>query len=185
MEIQSLEYIIKQKNEGKALLGRIGLFIAYILLFVILALVIILFSAPAFQMLFLILDLILCAMIAFISWRFVCIEYELVFSSGELTLTVIYGKSVRRKRLSVPINSIYEIGIYDDQAYDKLCKASLQKNYIAVSSMSAETVYYALFDEGKDRCALYFEVDDRAISYLRRENSSAVRQGNINNKTTR
>ncbi len=185
MENLSLEYIIKQKNEGKALVCKIGLFIAYILLFLILATIIILFAAPAFQMLFLILDLILCLMIAFVSWRFVCIEYELVLSSGELSLTVIYGKSIRRKRLTVPINSIYEIGIYDDQAYEKLCKTSLQKNHIAVSSMSVETIYYALFDDGKDHCALYFEVDDRAISYFRRENSSAIRQGNINNKTTR
>ncbi len=185
MENQSLEYIIKQKNEGRTILKKVGLLIVYALLFVILALIVIIFAAPAFQMLFLILDLILCAMIAFISWRFVCIEYEIVFSSGELVLTVIYGKSIRRTWLTVPINSIYEIGIYDDPAYEKLCKTSLQKNHIAVSSMSAETIYYALFDDGKDHCALYFEVDDRAISYLRRENSSAVRQGNINNKTTR
>ena len=45
--------------------------------------------------------------------------------------------------------------------------------------MSAEVIYYAVFDEGKDRCVLYFEADDRAIKYIRQQNFGAIRAGNI------
>ncbi len=179
MESPTLEYIIKQRNEGSVLFKKCMMILCYIAMFVIFGLLVILLSAPAFQMLFLILDFILCAIIAFATWRFVSVEYELTFSSGELSLTTIYGKSLRRQKLSIPINSVNEIGIYDEAAYNKLCNTSLQKNYFSVSSMSADIIYYATFDEGKDHCVLYFEADERAISYLRRENSSAVRAGNI------
>jgi hypothetical protein len=102
-----------------------------------------------------------------------------VIGGGEISLTIIYGKGLRRRMTSIPINSLSEVGIYDDAAYEKLCASSLNKNYVCVSSMAAPTVYYALFDEGKDRCVLYFEADDRAIKYLRQQNSSALRAGNI------
>ncbi len=179
MGSETLEYIIKQKTEGGVLLRKAALIIGYLVLFLILALVIILLSAPLLQLPFLLLDIAFCAMVAFISWRFVCIEYELIFSGGELNATVIYGKSVRRKGLSVTLNSLFEVGIYDDAAYEKLCSMSLQKNYIYVSSMSAEVIYYAIFDEGKDRCVLYFEADERAVKHIRLQNPSALRQGNI------
>lgn len=179
MENSTLEYIIKQKNKGSVIRNKVFAVFCYVFLFVTLALIIVNLSAPLLHIPFLLLDLALCCMVAFISWRFLCVEFEIVIGGGELTLTQLYGKSVRRRMTSIPLNSINEIGIYDDEAYKKLCASSLNKNYIAVSSMSAPTVYYALFDEGKDRCVLYFELDERGLKKLRTENPSAFRKGNI------
>lgn len=176
--LETLEYIIKQKNEGKVIIKKICAALCYVLLFAILAWVIGAFSAPLLQIPFLLVDVIFCAMIAFVSWRFLCVEYELVFSGGEMTATVIYGRSIRKRVMSVAINALIEVGIYDDGAYERLSGMSLQKNFIYVSSMSAETIYYAIFDDGKDRCVVYFETDERAIKLIKQSNSGAVRAGN-------
>lgn len=177
--LETLEYIIKQKNEGKVLIKKICAALCYVLLFAVLAWVIGAFSAPLLQIPFLLVDGIFCAMTAFVTWRFLCVEYELVFSGGEMTATVIYGRSIRRRGMSVAINALNEVGIYDDGAYERLSGMSLQKNYIYVSSMSAETIYYAIFDEGKERCVVYFEADERAIKQIKQSNFGAIRAGNI------
>jgi hypothetical protein len=56
---------------------------------------------------------------------------------------------------------------------------SLRKNFICVSSLSAPTIYYAIVDIEKDRSVIYFEADERAIKYLKQQNSAAARAGNI------
>ncbi len=179
MENTTLEYIVKRKNDGSVIRNKAFAIFGYIFLFVTLALLIINVFAPLLHIPFLLLDGAFCAMVAFISWRFLCVEFEIVIGGGELTLTKLYGKSIRRRMTSIPLNSINEIGIYDDAAYERLCAASLKKDYIAVSSMSAPVIYYALFDEEKDRCVLYFETDERGIKRLKTENPSALRKGNI------
>ncbi len=179
MDTPTLEYIIKQRTEGSVLLKKAFVILGYILLFAALATVIIFLSPPLLAVPFFVLDLIFCAMVVFVSWRFLCIEYEITVGSGEIVMTVIYGKSIRKRKLSVAVNSLSEVGLYDDGAYEKLCSMSLQKDYIAVSSLSAPVIYYAVFDEDKNRCVLYFEADDRAIQYIRQQNFSAVRAGNI------
>lgn len=179
MDHGTLEYIVKRRSEGKLLARKIALALSYIILFIALVIVILNLAPPILHIPFLLIDLAFCALVAYVSWRFTCQEFEIVLSGGEITATVIYGKSIRHRLLSIPISSIFEFGVYDDQAYEKLCRASLNKNYVCVSSLSAPTIYYALLTTGKDRAILYFEADDRAIKYLKAQNSAAARAGNI------
>ena len=101
-----------------------------------------------------------------------------------MNVTVIYGKSIRRRLLSLEINSLSEFGYYDDAAYEKLCRTSLSRNFICVSSLAAPVIYYAIFDYKKERSVLYFEADERAIKYLKQQNSTAARAGNINQRSS-
>jgi hypothetical protein len=183
MESGALEYIIKRKNDGSLLRARIFLIVGYVLLFSILTALILYLVPPILYIHFLLLALAFCAIVIFVSWRFVCPEYELIFSGGEITVTVIYGKSIRKRLLCLPINSLLEFGYYDEGAYEKLCRASLKKNYVCISSLSAPTIYYALFDVDKERAVIYFEADERAIKYLRQQNSAAARAGNTTNRS--
>lgn len=179
MESQVLEYIIKRKNEGALLATKIALIVGYVLLFLVLAMVILNFSPAILHIPFFLLDAAFCALIAFVSWKFTSLEYEIVFGGGEINITVIYGKSIRHRLISCATNSLLEFGYYDYAAYEKLCNMSLRKNFICVSSLSAPTIYYAVVDIGKDRSVIYFEADERAIKYLRQQNSAAARAGNI------
>ncbi len=179
MEASSAEYIIKQKCKGKVLLKRSLLIISYIIMFILASIAVITLAAPLLYIPFFLLIIAFTALTIFITWRFVCIEYELALFSGELSLSIIYGKNTRRRLTSLPAGSIYEVGEYDEAAYIKTSRLSLQKNYIFVSSLDAPRIFYALFDEGKDKCILYFEADDRFTAALKKQNPAAFRAGGI------
>jgi len=175
------ECIIKRKNQGSALVGRIAAIVGYVLLAILLCVLIIaLAPPPLFVPLFLIAAAFV-ALVVFVTWKFLCVEYEIVIGNGELCASAIYGRSVTRRLLSVTIKDISEIGVYDDQAYERLCSMSLQKNTLCISSLSAPLIYYALYDNGKDRCVLYFETNERGMSILKQDNPSAFKQ----NRSTR
>jgi hypothetical protein len=175
MDASSVEYIVKRKIEGKVLLQKIVFILGYAIAFAALCTVIISFAAPLLHLPFILLACAFIAMAIFVSWRFTCVEYEIAVSGGEFSLSVIYGKSTRRRLCSTPINAILQIGEYDDAAYGRLSSVSLQKNYICMSSLSAPSVYYALFDEGQDRCVAYFDADERIVKVLKQQNPSAFR----------
>lgn len=175
MAENSFEYIIKQKSEGKILLKKIALIVLYVLFPIILAVLTVAFASPAVFIPLFILIIALTALLAFITWRFASVEYEVIIGGGDIIITTIYGKGFRKLLLNKGINSFSEIGEYNDRAYEDICKLSLQKNYICLSSLSAENVYYAIFEEDTDQCILYFDAPDQAVALLKRHNSGAFR----------
>jgi hypothetical protein len=38
-------------------------------------------------------------------------------------------------------------------------------------------MYYAIYEDGKDRAVIYFETDERGLSILKQQNPSAFRAG--------
>jgi hypothetical protein len=171
----SYEYIIKQKAEGAALVKRVILALGYVCLSALLILLAIGFAPIELYVPLILLILAFVAFIAFVSWRFVCLEYEVTIAGGDLMITTIYGRGFSKKLLNRPINSFSEIGEYDDRAFQEISKLSLQKNYVCLSSLSAPSVYYALFEEEKDQCILYFDAPERAVEILKKSNSAAFR----------
>ena len=99
----------------------------------------------------------------------------MIIGGGDLLITAIYGRSIRKKRINVSVSSILEIGEYGDGAFEEISKLSLQKNYLCISSLSSPNMYYAIFDEDKDRSILYFDATNEAIALLKRYNSGAFR----------
>lgn len=172
------EYIIKQKNEGAVLFKKISVILGYVLLALLLCVTVIALAPPLLYLPF------FCAVAAFMgitvfaTWRFFCVEYEIVIGNGELCATAIYGRSTTKKLLSVSISDLEEIGVYDDDAYERLCTLRLQKDLQCISSLSAPEMYYAIYTEDKKRCVIYFETDERGISILKRTNPSAFRKAN-------
>ncbi len=179
MDNRIIEYIIKPKNQGKTLLKKAFAIIGYVFLALILALLILALSPPLLYIPFFLVAAAFVALTVFVTWKFLCLEYELIISGGEMTVSVIYGRAITKRLVSVPINSFLHVGEYDDTAYEALCQMSLQRNYVCVSSMSAQKMFYAVFDDGKDRCVIYFEAPDNAIRALRQANAAAFRAGNI------
>lgn len=175
MSENSCEYIVKQKAEGAVLMKRISLILAYVASAILLSVLNICFAPMALKPIIFVIIAVAVALAAFISWRFVCIEYEIVITGGELTITLIYGKSVSKRLLSRSVSSFYEIGEYGEETFDEISKLSLQKDYICVSSLSAPLIYYALFEEEGERQIVYFDVTERAATLLKQLNPSAFR----------
>lgn len=171
----SCEYIIKEKNEGKALLKKLGMLAAYLLLALTLTVLNLNLAPAELRLLFFALIAIAVGLTAFITWRFVCVEYEVVIAGGELIITALYGKSISRQIISKPLNAFSEIGEYDDRAFEEISKLSMQKNYLCISSLSAPRIYYAIFEEEKERHILYFDVTDKAVDLLTKQCASAHR----------
>ncbi len=178
------EYIIRKKNEGGTLIRKIAVAISYFLLAAILISLVLIFSPYVFIIPFILIALAFVALIYFATWRFLSVEYEIVIAGGDLTVTTIYGRSLSKRTVNVSISSIIEIGEYGDGAYEEISKLSLQKNYICVSSLASPDMYYAIFDEDKDRSILYFDATSEAIALLKRHNGGAFRasEKRMNNK---
>ena len=175
--MQTSEYIVKQKNEGKVLFKKIAAIFGYVLLFATLCILILALSPELLYLPFFLMAAALVAVTVFVTWRFLCVEFEIVIGNGELCATAIYGRSITRRLLAIPISDLSEIGIYDDSSYNRLCSLSIQKNLICISSLSAPVMYYAIYDDGKDRCVIYFETNERGLSILKQQNPSAFRAG--------
>lgn len=175
MSENSYEYIIKQKSEGKVLAKKLGLLGIYAAFFGILILLIFSFSPYELFVPLILIAVALSALLIFITWRYTCVEYEVIIEGGEISFTTIYGKGFRKRLFSLPVISFTEIGEYDDLAYEEISKLSLQKNLIIISSLSAPCVYYALYEDGKDQCILYFDAPQKAVELLKKLNSGAFR----------
>ena len=170
----SYEYIIKQKAEGGLLLKRIAAVVGYVTFFLVLTATA-LALAPSIFVITLLLICCVTAFLVFATWRYLCIEYEIVISSGEIVITRLYGKGSRKMIFSSPISSLSEIGEYDDKAYEEISKLSLQKNHVCLSSLSAPEVYYAIFEESDERGIVYFDAPTKAVELLKKHNAAAFR----------
>lgn len=179
----SYEYIIKKKAEGELLFKRISAVVGYVVFFLVLT-ASVLALLPSLLIPALLLISCLTALLIFITWRFLCIEYEILIANGDIVITRLYGKGSRKMIFSSPISSLSEIGEYDDKAYDEISKLSLQKNHICISSLSAPDVYYALFEDEDGKGIIYFDAPARAVELLKKYNAGAFRASakRINNQ---
>lgn len=177
MELQTAEYIIKQRNEPSVIAKKAALILMYTVIFAALALLSFLFAPTGFLLPFILLSAAFTAILVFATWRFVCLEYEISAGRYEITFTVIYGKTLRKRLVSAELDSLSEIGDYD-ASFDRIQRISLQRSYSCVSSMSAPKIWYAIFDCGEDKCIVCFEANDSLLNILRKRAPSAFRAGN-------
>lgn len=113
--------------------------------------------------------------LVFLTWKYTNIEYEYSITSGELTFSKIYGSRKRKFKMKVMIKQFELVMKYESgEAEDRLLMYEPQKEYIAVSSLDDEGVYYALFreDDGT-HCVFYFKANDEALKIIKFYNSRA------------
>ena len=176
MSDNSCEYIVKQKSEGTALYKKLSALLACIILGVIASSLSMKAPQENLRIIFLLISLAVTALLIFLSLKLLSIEYEITVDKSELTVTTIYGKIHRKLTVAIPLSAISEIGEYNDAAYEQICKiGGLQKDYVAMSSLSAPTVYYAIFDDEKHNCILYFDVTEKAETVFKKLLPGALR----------
>lgn len=178
-EFLSYEYTIKQKCEGFLLAKRICLVAIYVLCVLILLglAVITRIFAP-----FLALVPLSMWILIYFTWRYVDVEYEISAISGVLTVSKIYGGKSRKKILETSIKNMIAILPYDEKNYQKALRFSPDTEYRAISSESAETVYFALFeidDEKNKKAIFFFEPDGengKILKIMKFYNAAAMTQ---------
>lgn len=121
-------------------------------------------------------------LLIFFTWRFTRVEIECSIDLSALTVTTIHGGSHRKIELELDIKSFYEVGLFTPEASDHLERSTLHKDYVFISSLDSENIYYAVFSEGEDRCVLYFETTPEAFAHIKKLNFSAVKRAEIQQK---
>lgn len=113
--------------------------------------------------------------VAFLTWRYTDIEYEYVVSSGEITVSTIYGNRTRKKMVELKLKDISRIAPLDEAGRAKLAGEQIKTVYNATRCKDSETAYYALFDTPKSgRAVLLFEGDPKALKIMRFYNPLTV-----------
>ncbi len=179
----SYEYIVKQKATGELLTKKMLFIMAYIL-FPIAAIIL---SVNLFYGSMLLIPALIAVvgveiLLIFFTWRFTHIEFESVILDNRLTITKIVAKSRRKISLELDIKSFYEVGLFTPEASERMEGKTLHKDYIFISSLDSDNIYYGIFSEGEDQCAVYFETTPEAFAHIKRLNHSAARRAEIPQK---
>lgn len=99
-------------------------------------------------------------------WKLFNVEFEYSLTSGIMTFSRINGGMRRKKLLELTIKEMHEIAPYTDDAKAHLETLPLVKNHVCVSSMAADDIYYAVFEQDKELQVVYFEATEKALHIL-------------------
>ncbi len=168
------EYSVKMRDR-RIRRKRFLLFIGALLGFVSLYLVVangVAYGALFYPMIFC-LPLILVGIVWFFH-RFLSSEIEYTLRDNTLTVTEIFGKSDRKIRLELPINTLTEVAPYDDGAVARIESFHPTKDYHLYASFDSPTLCYAIISDEDHISVLYFDMNDRMITLLRHKIPSAM-----------
>jgi hypothetical protein len=167
------EYIIKHKKNTKDYLIIVG----YILLGVILSLLSLmltmLFKYPLFGIAFLLIACIWYGVYVFSATRNV--EYEYIFTNGEMDIDKIIAKRGRKRVLSINFKEIERCAcIHDPKFKHEYENDSQRKVYDFSSGKETEQVYFVDYrtEEGTKR--MLIEPPEKMIEQIRQTNPNAV-----------
>ena len=173
-EFSAYEYAVKPKRSASLVLRRAGLIIFY-MIFVILWFV---FGfATGFFPLLAFIPLSLWVLI-FLTWRYVCPEYEYSIVSGEITFATIYGGRSRRTRLSFKIKDCSLIAPVSE-IEGRITENQPQVLYDMSCYIDSPSSYMALVMIDGKRTAVIFEMTDKALKICRFYNSAATKISKI------
>ena len=177
------EYIVRQKTEGVLLAKKLWCIFGYIA-FPIAAVILIinLFYGSILIIPAGVMAIGVEVLLIFFTWRFTRVEFESVILGSRLTLYTIVAGSHRKASLELDIKAFSEIGLFTPEASERMEGQVLHKDYIFISSLDSDNIYYGIFSEGEDQCALYFETTPEAFSHIKRLNHSAARRAEISQK---
>ena len=172
-EFETYEYVIAAKKTGKARLFSGFLILAYILFAVgmLLLAVVSRLGAPMVA-----LTPFGLALLIFLTWRYTKVEYEMSFTSGEVTVSKIYGGRSRREMVTFRLRDCTLIAPMSNRL--NVEKAELFKpdvSYDARSSEDAEDAYVVTFESEDGKKGLVcFEATQKALRICHFYNASAT-----------
>lgn len=159
MEINSYEYSVAQKREGKWIIYKLALVLAYLAYVAAYFAVII---RTGFVPLGALIPVTLW-IIVFFTWRYTSPDYKYAVRSGMLSFTICYGG--RSEKLA------FEAHIADATAIVPLCEAKealarAKRRYSALPCSGAADAYAFLFEKDGKSCVFIFKATRDALKIL-------------------
>ena len=167
-EFETYEYVVKQENNGKTRLIK-GLFVCGYALVVAIMMAVAVVSrlgAPIVA-----LTPFGLALIIFLSWRYTSVEFEYSITSGEVTVSKIFGGRTRQELVSFHIRDCSMIA----PANGSESAFCADETVTALSAPNAPDSYFAAFENEDGRKMLvYFEATQKALRICHFYNAAAT-----------
>ncbi len=169
-DFSTYEYVVSEKMKGVKTLKRLGLILLYTVFVV--AWFVFGFVTHLFPLLALM--PVTLWMLVFFTWRYVQVEYEYSITSGEITLSNIYGGRSKRTLCTFPLKSCATIAPLTEK-YDYLIdRFAPEKTVNCLSGEDSEDAYFMLADIGGKRAVVYVEATEKFLRLCRFYNASAT-----------
>ena len=180
-----MEYMVKKGKELKDYLYMAG-----ILLLALLASVIILYFAAFVVSYTMGFEFLLVAGAwygAYLLIRRRNVEYEYIFTNGELDVDAIYAKRRRSHILTIRVRDMEICApVYTDQYQEIYIKnAGVKSSFYAASSMTSRSLYFADFQYNGEKVRLLFEPPASMIEKMKKYNPSKIHPLSETEKDTR
>ena len=167
-EFDTYEYVVKQKNTGKIRLMK-GLFVCGYALFVAVMMAVAVVSrlgAPIVA-----LTPFGLALIIFLTGRYTSVEFEYSITSGEMTVSKIFGGRTRRELISFRLRDCRRIAPASEDA----SAFRADETVSALSRPDAPDAYFAaLEDADGKKSVVYFEATQKALRICHFYNAAAT-----------
>ena len=168
-EFNTYEYVVGVKKGASVTLKKLGMLALY---FVFVVLWFVFGFATKFYPLLALIPITLWILI-FLTWRYVNVEYEYSFVSGEMTVSKIFGARTRKKILNIRIKNCTLIAPLSENKEKVKAFAPVKTTY-ALSCADSPEAYVALYECDGTRGALYFDANEKALKMFRFYNAPAT-----------
>lgn len=168
------EYVIKVKTNAAVIAKRVLLILLYAAWMA--AGVLAGIATKSEVVLICLFALLLIPLIRF-TWRLSRVEFDYSVFDGVLTISKIYGGSVRRRFLELPLRDLAAVYPYDgEDAEAKTAAFHASKALFAASGADAPNLWAALWEDPdtREHKLLYFEPDETTLRLIRQVNFSAL-----------
>ena len=168
------EHSVIVKPTAKSKLLKLGLFAGAIFLFVG---VFVILSIIGYDFLLLPSSVMIIVLEVFgiwYFWKYTSIEYDYLISTGDLTVTAVYGGRSRKDLFSVKVSTASLIASYNGKPAPE--EGTAETIYNCVSSFDATSIVYIVFkDESGKKCIAYIEAPQKFIKLFKFYNSTACK----------
>lgn len=167
-----LEYLMEKKSTGKTVLLKMGI---VLLAVIVMMLVFTVMASIPFLSSFALLGAVAVVYGAYILLRGLNVEYEYIFTNGDLDIDVIKGKKVRKRLLGVSCKNIELMASYDDANHKaEFENTSITKRLDAVYDEKKGGIYGIIYSDTGERRLLKFQPPENLVDNMKKYNPRCI-----------
>lgn len=166
-----LEYLMKKKPTGMDFLKRLGIVLAAL---VLCYLVILGFSQVQFLRAYIFIALAGVVYFSIIFMRNFDLEYEYIYTNGDLDIDIVKGRKTRKRMASLNTKHIELMASDKNMTYKRDFEGTFAKKYNAVFDSAQGRVYHIIFSNNGERTLLTFQPPVKLLAAMQKMNPRLV-----------
>lgn len=170
-----LEYLLDKKNTAADMLKKIGVVLAAVVVMILVMNILALFGSALIAYV----PIALAAVVygAYLLIRNFNIEYEYIFTNGELDIDVIKSRRVRKRLTSLNTKNIELMARRENDVYKRdFENEAIAKKYDAIYDPAKGDIYCVLYSVDGVRTLLSFQPPEKLVDAMKKLNPRAVHE---------